>query len=165
MRASRGRRRQRRQNNKTNYTRQKVHVNMWNKRTFVPSCSRVRRQLLHFHVVCKTWSIFQQLSSIFSFRKTRWRQWNFSENRNQQCNQSKYMLRRTQGLCRNMFIAWRRRRPRLSTQFLHPRIALWSWVNVSLRMTTMQCAGTNLKKLAPQHELLLLPCSLASLRQ
>ena len=28
---SRGRRRQRRQNNKTNYTRQKAHVNMWNK--------------------------------------------------------------------------------------------------------------------------------------
>ena len=28
---SRGRRRQRRQNNKTYYTRQKAHVNMWNK--------------------------------------------------------------------------------------------------------------------------------------
>ena len=33
--------------------------------TFVPSCSRARRQLFHFHVVCKTWSIFQQLSSAF----------------------------------------------------------------------------------------------------
>ena len=60
--------------------------------TFVPSCSRVRRQLLHFHVVCKTWSVFQQLLSIFSFRKTRWRQLNLSENRYKQCNQSKYML-------------------------------------------------------------------------
>ena len=30
--------------------------------TFVPSCSHMRRQFLHFHVVCKTWSIF-------SFRK------------------------------------------------------------------------------------------------
>ena len=66
--------------------------------TFVPSCSRVRRQLLHFHVVCKTLSIFQELTSIFSFRKTRWRQ-NHSENRNKRCNQSKYMLRKTQGLC------------------------------------------------------------------
>ena len=47
--------------------------------TFVPSCSRVRRQLLHFHVVCKT----------VNFRRTRWRQMNFSENRNKQCNQSK----------------------------------------------------------------------------
>ena len=91
---SRGRRRQRRQNNKTNYTRQKVHVNMWNKRTFVPSCSRVRRQLLHFHVVCKTWSIFQELSPMFSFKKTLWRQLNLSENRNKQWNQSKYMLRK-----------------------------------------------------------------------
>ena len=61
------------------------------KLTFVPSCSRVRRQLLHFHVVCKTWSIFQQLSSIFSFRKRRWRQLKFSENRNKQWNQRKYV--------------------------------------------------------------------------
>ena len=34
----------------------------------MPFCSRVRRQVLHFHVLCKTWSIFQHLSSIFSFR-------------------------------------------------------------------------------------------------
>ena len=58
---------------------------------------------------CKTWSIFQQLSSIFSFRKTRWRQLNFSE-----CNQSKYMLRKTQRLCRNIFTACRLHRSRLS---------------------------------------------------
>ena len=64
------------------------------KLTFVPSCSQMRRQLLHFQVVCKTWSIFQQLSSNFSFRKTHWRQLNFSENRNKQCNQSKYMLKK-----------------------------------------------------------------------
>ena len=63
---SRGRRRQRRQNNTTNNTRQKAHVNMWNKVDI--------RQLLHFHVVCKTWSTFQELSSIFSFRKRRWKQ-------------------------------------------------------------------------------------------
>ena len=63
------------------------------KLTFMPSCSRVRRQLLHFHVVYKTWSIFQQLSSIFSFMKTRWRQLNVSENGNKHCNQSKYMLK------------------------------------------------------------------------
>ena len=37
-----------------------------------------------------TWSIFQQLLfSIFSFRKTHWRQLKFSENRNKQCNRSK----------------------------------------------------------------------------
>ena len=46
---------------------------------FVPSCSRVRRQLLHFHVVCKTWSVFQELTSIFSFRKRRWKQLKLSE--------------------------------------------------------------------------------------
>ena len=72
----------------------------------------MRLQLLHFHVVCKTWSIFQQLSSIFSFRKTRWRQLNFSENRNKQCNQGKCMLKNPQGLCRNIFTACRCRRPR-----------------------------------------------------
>ena len=75
------------------------------KRIFMPSCSRVRRQLLHFHVVCKTWSIFQELSSIFLFRKRRWKQLNFSENRNKHCNQSKYMLRKTEGSCRNIFTA------------------------------------------------------------
>ena len=48
---SRKRRRQRRQGNKTEIM-----------LTFVPSCSHMRRQFLHFHVVCKTWSIF-------SFRK------------------------------------------------------------------------------------------------
>ena len=83
------------------------------KRTFVPSCSRVRRQLLYFHVVCKTWPTFQQLWSIFSFTMTRWRQLYFSENRNKQCYRSKYMLRKTQRLCRNIFTACRRRRPRL----------------------------------------------------
>ena len=57
--------------------------------TFLRSCSRVGRQLLHFHVVCKTWPIFQQLSSIFSVRKRRWKQLKFSENKNKQCNQSK----------------------------------------------------------------------------
>ena len=88
---SRGRRRQRRQNNKINYKKRTWICEI--KLTFVPSCSRVRRQLLHFHVVCKTWSIFQQLSSIFSFRKTCWRQLKFSKNRNKQCNQSKYMLK------------------------------------------------------------------------
>ena len=45
----------------------------------MPSCSRLRRQLLHFHVVCRTWSIFQELTSIFSFRKRRLKEPNFSE--------------------------------------------------------------------------------------
>ena len=53
------------------------------------------------------------LSSIFSFRKTRWRQLNFSKNRNKQWNQSKNMLRKTQGLCRNIFTVFQRHRPRL----------------------------------------------------
>ena len=88
----RGQRRQLRQNNKTNYT-----TRICERLTFVPPCSRVRRQLLYFiHVVCKTWSIFQELTSIFSFRKRRWKQLKFSENRNKQGNQSKYMPRKTQ---------------------------------------------------------------------
>ena len=35
----------------------KVNIRKW-KSTFVPSCSRVRLQLLHFHAVFKTWSKF-----------------------------------------------------------------------------------------------------------
>ena len=35
----------------------KVNIRKW-KSTFVPSCSRVRLQLLHFHAVFKTWSQF-----------------------------------------------------------------------------------------------------------
>ena len=48
------------------------------KLTFVPSCSQMRLQLLHFHIVFKTWPTFQELTSIVSFRR-RWSQWNFSE--------------------------------------------------------------------------------------
>ena len=62
------------------------------KLTFVPSCSQMRLQLLHFHAVFKTWPTFQELTSIVSFRKRRWSQRNFSENRNKQGNQSKDML-------------------------------------------------------------------------
>ena len=83
---------------------------------FVPSCSRVRRQLRDLCVVCKMWSIFQQLSSISSFRKTRWRQLNLSESRNNQWVQQLKQIRaqkRPQGLCQNIFTACRRRRPRL----------------------------------------------------
>ena len=55
----------------------------------MPSCSRMRRQLLHFQVVCKTWSIFQELTSIFSFRKRRLKQLKFSENRNKSVTKAK----------------------------------------------------------------------------
>ena len=55
---------------------------------FVPSCSHVRRQLLYFQVVCKTWSIFQELTSIFLF-KTQWKQLKFSENRKKSVTQTK----------------------------------------------------------------------------
>ena len=103
MKNSRGWWQQRRQNIKTNYTRQKVHVNIWNKTNIHAILLSQRRQLHHFHVVIKTWSIFQQLSSIFSFRKTRWRQLNFSENRNKHCNQSKYMLKNTRIMSKYFF--------------------------------------------------------------
>ena len=79
-------------NNKTNYRRQKVHMNMWNKLTFVPSCSQMRLQLLHFHALFKTWLTFQELTSIVSLRRRCWSQENISENRNIQGNQSKDML-------------------------------------------------------------------------
>ena len=52
----------------------------------------MRLQLLHFHVVFKTWPTFQELTSIVSFRRRRWSQRNFSENRNIPGNQSKDML-------------------------------------------------------------------------
>ena len=48
----------------------------------MPSCSRVRRQLLHFHVVCKRGSYFNNYDRSF-----RLGQLNFSENRNKQRNQ------------------------------------------------------------------------------
>ena len=75
------------------------------KLTFVPSCCQMRLQLLHFHVVCKTWPTFQELTSIVSFRRRRWSQRNFSENRNIQCNQSKDVLSKIRGLGRNIFLA------------------------------------------------------------
>ena len=58
-----------RKTNKTNYTRQKAHVNK------ADSCavllSKLGLQLLHFHAVFKTWSAFQELKSIVSFRERR----------------------------------------------------------------------------------------------
>ena len=85
------------------------------KLTFVPSCSQMRLQLLHFHAVFKTWSTFQELTPIVSFRRRRWSQRNFSENRTIQGNQSKDMLSKMRGLRRNIFLASRRLRccPRL----------------------------------------------------
>lgn len=70
----------------------------------MPSCSRVRLQLLHSYVVSKTRFTFQELKSIFSVRKGRWWQLNFSEKRKQECNQIKHMLKKTQGLWRNFLL-------------------------------------------------------------
>ena len=58
---SRGRRLQRQQNNKANHTRQRTWI-CEIKLTFVPSCSQMRLQLLHFHAVFKTWSTFRFVS-------------------------------------------------------------------------------------------------------
>ena len=49
----------------------------------------MRLQLLHFHVVFKTWPSSEELTSIVSFRR---RHWNFGKNRNMKGNQSKYIL-------------------------------------------------------------------------
>ena len=68
---------------------------MWNKAdvTFVPSCSQMRLQLLHFPAVFKTWPTFQELTSIVSFRRRRWSsERNLSENRNIQGNQLKVKI-------------------------------------------------------------------------
>ena len=84
------RRRQRRQNNKTNYRRQKVHVNMWNKAHICAVLLSCETPITPFPtVVCKTWSIFQELTSIFSFRKRRLKQLKFSENRNKSLTKAK----------------------------------------------------------------------------
>ena len=90
----------RRQNNNTNYTRWKTHVNMRNtrKRTFCRPALK-----WDFHAVFKTWLT----SSIVLFRR-RWSQQNFSQNRNIQGNQSKDMLSEIRGLRRNRFLASRR---------------------------------------------------------
>ena len=68
----------------------------------------MRLQLLHFHAVFKTWPTFQELTSIVSFRRRRWSQSNFSENRNIQCDQSEDILSKTRGLRINIFLASRR---------------------------------------------------------
>ena len=78
----------------------------------MPSCSQMRLQLLHFHAVFKTWPTFQELTSIVSFRRRRWSQRNFSENRNIQGNQSKDVLSKIRGLRRNIFSCLQRWRPR-----------------------------------------------------
>ena len=83
------------------------------KLTFVPSWSQMRLQLLHFHAVFKTWPTFQELTSIVSFRRRRWSQRNFSENRNIHGNQSKDVLKeRRRLLGRNNVLASRRWRCR-----------------------------------------------------
>ena len=87
------------------------------KLAFMPSCSQVRLQLLHWFPRClqNMTDIVQELTSNVSFRKRRWSQRNFSENRKIQGNQSKDILSKTRGLRRNVFLASRRwcRRPRL----------------------------------------------------
>ena len=80
--------------------------------TFLPSCSQMRLQLLHFHAVFKMWPTFQELTSTVSFRRRRWSQRNFSENRNIQGNQSKDVLSKIRGLRRTIFLASRRWRCR-----------------------------------------------------
>ena len=98
---SQGWRRQCWQNNKTNYRTSEIKV------TFVPSCSQMRLQLLHFHTVFKTWSTCQELTSVVAFRRRRWSQQNFSKNRNIHGKQSKYMLRKIWGSRRNISLASR----------------------------------------------------------
>ena len=68
------------------------------KQTFVPSCSQLRLQLLHFHAVFNTWPTFQGLMSIFMSGKRRWSQKNFSENR-----QIKHMLKKDMRIMKKCF--------------------------------------------------------------
>ena len=68
------------------------------KLTFVPSCSQLRLQLLHFHAVFKTWPTFQGLTSIFMFGKRCWSQQNFSKNR-----QIKDMLKKDTRIMKKCF--------------------------------------------------------------
>ena len=59
---------------------------------FVPSCSQMRLQLLHFHVS------FADISRTFTVSsRRRWSQWNFSENRNIRGNKSEDMLSKIHG--------------------------------------------------------------------
>ena len=88
---SRGRRRQRRQNNKTNYTRQKAHVKIW--------C--LCRPALKWDFNCSISTCLQNVADIsrtftVSLRR-RWSQWNFSENRNIRGNKSEDMLSKIHG--------------------------------------------------------------------
>ena len=88
---SRGRRRQRRQNNKTNYTRQKAHVKIW--------C--LCRPALKWDFNCSISTCLQNVADIsrtftVSSRR-RWSQWNFSENRNIRGNKSEDMLSKIHG--------------------------------------------------------------------
>ena len=55
---------------------------MWNKADIRAVLLSYERSIAPFPRCLQNWLIFQQLSSIFSFKKTRWRQLNFSENQN-----------------------------------------------------------------------------------
>ena len=83
------------------------------KLTFVPSCSQMSLQLLHLHAVFKTWSTFQELTPIVSFRRRGWSQRDFVGNRNIQSKQSKDLFNKIRGLWREVFFASRRCRCRL----------------------------------------------------
>ena len=124
---SRGRWRQRRQNNKTNYTRQKAHVNMWNKADICAVLLSNETSTAPFpHCLQNVTDISR--TSIASFRRRRWSQQNFTKNRNIQGNQSKDVLNsKIWGLWINIFLAsrcwcWR---PHLLTRSLraplHPK--------------------------------------------
>ena len=100
---SRGRRQQHRQNNKTYCTRQKAHMNMWNKAD-ICACSQVRLQLLHFHAVFKKWQTFQELTSIVSFRRKSWSQRNFRERETYRITKVKMCLVKYEDYGRNIFL-------------------------------------------------------------
>ena len=74
-----GRWRQRRQNNQTNYTRQKAHVNVWNKTDIRAVLLSNETSTAPFHAVFRTRPTFQELTSFVSFRGRRWGQRSFSE--------------------------------------------------------------------------------------
>ena len=110
---SRGQRRQRQQNNKTNYRRQKAHVNMWNKADIRAVLLSNETSTAPFPRCLQNVVDISRTSNVL-FRRRRWSQRNFSENRNTRGNQSKDMLSKVRGL-----------RPKRGRQHFFPLVALF----------------------------------------
>ena len=102
---SRGRRRQRRSNNKTNYTRQRAHVNMWNKADICAILLSNETSTAPFARCLQNVADISRTNVHRFVQKETLESTEFQRKRNIQGNQSKDMFSKIRGLRRNIFFA------------------------------------------------------------